>query len=122
MKKLAIAFASALALVLAAASPVEACDGKGHCDCDHAASVKTAGKTEKVSLEGTVITFGCQMTAEKKQCTGAALVVGETKHLIKKGKKGTELASKARDTNKTVKVTGTKQGDFLTVDKFQIKS
>jgi hypothetical protein len=123
MKKLALASAFTFAsLTFAVAPAARACDGDKSCDCEHAqaAKAKGGGKLQKVALEGKVITYGCQISAAEKQCTGAALVVGETKHMIKKSKKGSALA-KARDTEKTFKVTGSTQGEFLTVDQFEPK-
>ncbi len=95
------------------------------CDCDgkpHAANhAHKAAKAKKVSLVGTVVSVGCPMEAAEKACTGAALVVGEEQHMIKTAGKGKELATKTKDTNKTVKVTGTKAGEYLTVAAYQIK-
>lgn len=136
MNKTLLAFSGALALALGtiAAGPARACDdhdkkGKADCACPHgdkkathAAKTGKTGKTaEKVALEGTIVTFGCEMQAAQKECTGAALVVGEDKHLIKKAAKGSELVGKTRDSNKLVKVTGTKSGHFLTVSTYEIK-
>lgn len=124
MKKAFLTFALALVFGFFAA-PAAACDGD--CECPHgkdkAAHNKTAKveKTEKVAWEGTVVSFGCPMKAEKAQCTGAALVVGESKHLIKKAGKGRDLVAKAKDTSKVVKVSGTKRGEFLTVNAYAIK-
>lgn len=123
MKKLALASALAFAsLGFAFAPTARACDGDKNCPCEQvqAAKAKAGGKTQKVALEGKVITYGCQISAAEKECTGAALVVGETKHMIKKTKKGSALA-KSRDTEKTFKVTGSTQGEFLTVEQFQPK-
>jgi hypothetical protein len=148
MKKTILTLGGALSLVLgAAAGSALACDkhskaeAKADCDCPHKAGATaaktgttsgttsgtktgtTAGATtEKVALEGTIVSFGCPMEAAKQACTGAALVVGDTKHMIKKAGKGGEVVSKAKDTNKVVKVTGTKAGDFLTVSAYEIKS
>jgi hypothetical protein len=114
MKKVAIVLALALGPLALAASPASACD-------EHKKTQAAAGKAEKVALEGKVVTVGCPMEAAKKDCTGAALVVGETKHPIKNGSKGRELASKVKDTDKQVKVTGTQEGEYLTVSSYQIK-
>jgi hypothetical protein len=61
------------------------------------------------------------MEAQRQQCTGAALVVADEKHLIRKAAKGAELVSKSKDEDKLVKVTGKKSGAFLTVDSYEIK-
>ncbi len=119
MKKTILTVAGTLALALGALGPraASACDE--HKKGTNAAKAEAG---EKVALEGKVVTMGCPMEAAKKQCTGAALVVGETKHLIKKSGKGSALVSKTRDTDKTVKVTGTAKGEYLTVSAFEIKS
>src|SRR5262245_42136251 len=107
MKKTLLGIAGALALLVgASAGPAAAGEGK---PCPEAKAAKT-GKAQKVSLEGTVVTYGCEMEAAKQECTGAALAVGERRHLIKKAGKGSELVGKAKDTNKIVKVQGTKAG------------
>jgi hypothetical protein len=116
MKKLALSLVAVVALILSAHSPASACD-------DHKNAKQAAGapKVQTVSFEGKVVTSGCPMEAAKKDCTGTSLVVGESQHLIRKAKKGTELANKAKDTDKVVKVTGTQQGEYLTVTGYQIK-
>jgi hypothetical protein len=120
MKKMILSLAGALGLAFAYPVPASACDTG--CDCDKAAHAKDEGKAQKVALEGTVVSFGCPIQAEKKQCTGAALVVGDQKHLIKKAQKGSELVTKAKDSKRVVKVTGTKQGEFITIASYSIKS
>jgi hypothetical protein len=116
MKKLALSLVAALALAFAAVPVASACDDeKGH------ATTAANTKPQTVALEGKVVSVGCPMEAAKAECTGAALVVGETKHPIKTARKGKELASKARDTDKVVKVTGTTSGEYLTVASYQIK-
>jgi hypothetical protein len=118
MKKLALSLVAALGLYVSTLPIASACDGeKGHTATAPAA--KTA--VQKVSLEGKVVTTGCPMEAAAQNCTGTSLVVGETKHPIKKSKKGSELSTKAKDTDKLVKVTGTQEGEFLTVTGYEIK-
>ena len=122
MNKLVLSLVAVLGLFATSMSaPASACDGeKNAATPTHAAAPATA-KVETVSLEGRVVTSGCPLEAAKANCTGTSLVVGETRHPIKKSAKGSELASKARDTDKLVKVTGTSDGDFLTVTGYQIK-
>jgi hypothetical protein len=126
MKKLALSLVAVLGLYLSPLSTVStasACDGEtGHTAAAPAAKagVQKTG-VQKVSLEGKVVTAGCPMEAAKANCTGVALVVGETKHPIKKAAKGSELAGKAKDTDKLVKVTGTQEGELLTVTGYEIK-
>jgi hypothetical protein len=124
MSKTWFGIIGAVALSLGSVGVASACEGSSSCECAHgkdkAAAAKTA-KAEAVVLEGTVVSFGCPMEAAKQGCTGAALVVGETRHLIKRGGKGGELVTKAKDSEKVVKVSGTKAGDFLTVKSFEIK-
>jgi hypothetical protein len=121
MKKLSLSLVAVLGLYLSPLSTLStasACDGEtGH------SAAAPAAKTgvQKVSLEGKVVTAGCPMEAAKANCTGVALVVGETKHPIKKSAKGSELAGKAKDTDKLVKVTGTQEGELLTVTGYEIK-
>jgi hypothetical protein len=118
MKKLALSLVAALGLFVSTLSGASACEGEaGHAA---AAPAQKAG-VQKVSLEGKVVTTGCPMEAAKASCTGAALVVGETKHPIKTASKGAELSKKAKDTDKLVKVTGTKDGEYLTVTGYEIK-
>jgi hypothetical protein len=131
MKKLALSLvavgALAGALVFSGSTPASACDGEknaAHAGSAAAAPVAAdtaAGKVQTVSLEGKVVTTGCPIEAAKQDCTGTSLVVGEAKHPIRRAKKGVELAGKAKDTDKLVKVSGTQEGDYLTVTNFQIK-
>ncbi len=125
MKKSMLFLLGALALAfgLSFSSTAAACDkGDGHCDCaKKAQAAADAAKPTQVALEGRVESFGCAMEAAKMECTGAALVVGDQKHLIKKGKKGVELVKKAKGSDKLVKVSGTQQGQFLTVASYSIK-
>src|SRR5262245_59784753 len=127
MTKAILTLGAALACAIGVATPAHACD------CDHGDKAGAHhGKTEakapakpkalKVSLEGKIVTTGCPMEAAKSECTGAALVVGETEYMIKKGGKGVELVTKAKDTDKVVKVNGTKAGEYLTVATYQFKS
>jgi hypothetical protein len=124
MKKLALSLVAVLGLYLSPLSTVStasACDGEtGHTAAAPAAKTGVQ-KVSQVSLEGKVVTAGCPMEAAKANCTGVALVVGETKHPIKKAAKGSELAGKAKDTDKLVKVTGTQEGELLTVTGYEIK-
>jgi hypothetical protein len=110
MKKALVALVGVFSLTLAfAGSTVFACDGDGKCACQHGkqkAAAAKAVKTSTVSLQGRVVSFGCQMEADRQECTGAALVVGDKKHLIKKAGKGAELVSKSKDDDKVVKVSG----------------
>jgi len=136
MTKAILTLGAALALSIGvAATPAQACDGDKACDCNHGAKGEKAGahhgktarvaakaKAQKVSLEGKIVTSGCPMEAAKAECTGAALVVGDTEYMIKKGGKGAELVTKAKDTDKVVKVSGTKAGEYLTVAAYQFKS
>ena len=129
MKKLIVVTLSALSLFLAFASPAPACGDKANCKCKHAdkAAMTQAAtqKTEAVSLEGKVVAVACDMMARKMEkvgCTGAALAVGSDLHMIKKAKKGTALVKQAKGTDKVVQVSGQKQGEFLTVETFEIKS
>jgi hypothetical protein len=48
-------------------------------------------------------------------------VLGDEKLPIKKAQKGDELVNKTRDSNKTVKVKGTRRGDYVTVASYTIK-
>src|SRR5262245_42163524 len=108
MKKTLLASVAALALSLGLSfvSPAAACPG---CDCPHKKEAQAAqtkagkAKTQEVSLEGKVQGYGCPIEAEKQECTGAVLVVGEKKHFIKKADKGTELVQKAKGSDKLVK-------------------
>jgi hypothetical protein len=120
MKKLAFALVTIVGLVSLAQAPASACDGD-KAEAKHAATQADTGKVQTVSLEGKVVTTGCPIEAARVECTGTSLVVGETKHPIRKAKKGGELAGKAKDTDKVVKVTATQQGEFLTVTDYEIK-
>jgi hypothetical protein len=125
MKKAGLFLATVVALVLglSAGATAWACDREGSaCDCAKKHAPEGETQAVQVSLEGKVESYGCQMKAAKLECTGAALVVGEKKHFIKKAKKGEELVKKAKGTDKVVKVSGTKQGEFLTVSSFEIGS
>lgn len=124
MQKLALFLVAIVGLLVSAHTPASACDGEK--EAAHAARATTAtagqaGKMQTVSLEGKVVTTGCPIEAARNECTGTSLVVGETKHPIRKAKKGGELAGKAKDTDKVVKVTATQQGEYLTVTDYQIK-
>lgn len=127
MKILTASVFAALMLSPLALRTASACNGDSKCQHGAAGSHSAqgqavSGKAQKVALEGRVVTEGCPMDAAAKQCTGAALVVGEQKHMIKKTGKGSQLAKKFRDSDKVVKVTGTTKGEFLTVAAFEIKS
>ena len=118
MKKTLLAALTALTLGLGFASGADACP---HCDHGKGGKQAAAAKAETVALEGKIESYGCEMRAAKMQCTGAALVVGEAKHPIRKARKGVALVRAGKGTDKTFKVTGSKQGEFLTVDSFEIK-
>jgi hypothetical protein len=123
MKKLALSLVAVASLALSVA-PASACDGDkeaAHAGKETTTAKAGAAKIQTVSLEGRVVTSGCPIEAAKQDCTGTSLVVGETSHPIRTAKKGRELAGKAKDTDKIVKVTGTQQGEYLTVDQYQIK-
>ena len=127
MKKLALSLVAVVSLTLsglALSGTASACDGDknaGHAGKETTTATAAGGKAQTVSLEGKVVTSGCPIEAAKQDCTGTSLVVGETSHPIRKAKKGNELAGKAKDTDKVVKVTGTQQGEYLTVSEYQIK-
>ena len=124
MKKLALSLGAVAGLAFCTVPLASACDDdKNAAHAGKATTTANAGgaKVETVSLEGKVVTSGCPIEAAKQECTGTSLVVGETSHPIRTAKKGRELAGKAKDTDKIVKVTGTQQGEYLTVDQYQIK-
>ena len=108
---------------LGTVSVANACDGNPNCPCNHKGGKQAGGaadaKATQVSLTGTVEGFACPMAA-KHDCTGYALVVGETRHMIKKAEKGPELVAKAKGGKTKVKVKGTQAGEFLTVASYEI--
>lgn len=121
MKKLVLSLAALVSLSVGSLS-AQACDCDKSKEANHTAHNTTpSGKAEKVNLEGKVVTVGCPLEADAAQCTGVVLVVGEEKHMIKKARKGQDLARKAKDSDKVVKVTGSKKGEYLTVESFEIK-
>ncbi len=120
MKKLVLSLAAVASLSLGALT-ANACDCDKSKEANHTAHASPVAKAEKVCLEGKVVTTGCPLEAAAAQCTGVSLVVGEEKHMIKKARKGQDLAKQAKDTDKVVKVTGSKKGEFLTVESFEIK-